>query len=986
MNKERLRICGLIAGLLILAPAFSAEFVVNSTADAIDIDPGDGVCATADAECTLRAAIMEANALPGADIVDLTAINDPASPILLTLEGVDENWVEAGPGAEQPCLAEILPEAAIGDLDITDDLEVFGAGPALTVIRWENQSIADPDVGDRVFHIQATGGKTINLVRIADVMIRDGSVGIPNSLDVDNVYNCGEPVGPPGEMSVWQFKRVGGGIAAGPGAAVFLFEEAEHGPGGGGGSDHGGPPDDPGGDEGEGGITAVELERVAMLNNQAGSDGGAIMIAAETSIVDSVFSGNLSGANGGAIYIDSATTIHGTLIGTTATDVPYESAPLASDLLAMPNVAENGGGIFDTGSHTTNIGSSAINGNEAIGGGGIAARSLIVINLTNSTVSGNTGKDVGGGITTNGTVNLRNSTIANNLATTDAPGGGAGLNAFGSGTYVFYNTVLSNNVVQGGEVAREANCGCSGGAAECPPGRMVTQGYNISDEVVDTCSLSLALSDRPATDPLLKPLANNGGLTETHALPTQLLEDPVTSPAVDGGDNLRCPNNDQRGSLRPDDGDGDGSYDCDVGAFEVFILRADLHINNVVAPDEVDKGTAFPVVVEIHNDDAVVAAPGVEFTATLDTLVNASILAAVPSTGSCGVPAHTVTCTLGDMAIGAVETIQLTLVGDVQGSYSLASVVQAAPGTVDPVPGNNSVVTSFFVLGNADIGMMADPVPAVVDQGDTITFGYTVINNGEDNATGARLGMIVPNSASFVSASTTIGNCAEGAGEVVCNIGALGLGESAVIQINLSADDAGETEYSAVAVADQNDPDASNNSASATVMAIANADLELTATGPGSLTVGGEFDVTLTATNNGPQDASNVVITASVPALFELVSAVDCALADGTLECVTANLAADESTSFVLRFSAGSTGTAAVEASVVADENDPDAANNVILVSVTVNAAPTPPPAGGGGGGGGGCVHNPASPADPTLPLILFTLLMALGVRHRMHV
>ena len=119
-----------------------------------------------------------------------------------------------------------------------------------------------------------------------------------------------------------------------------------------------------------------------------------------------------------------------------------------------------------------------------------------------------------------------------------------------------------------------------------------------------------------------------------------------------------------------------------------------------------------------------------------------------------------------------------------------------------------------------------------------------------------------------------------------------------------------------------------------------------------------------------------------------LALAVDCALADGTLECVTANLAADESTSFVLRFSAGTTGTAAVEATVEAVENDPDAANNVISVSVTVNAAPTPPPAGGGGGGGGGggCVHNPASPADPTLPLILFTLLMALGVRHRMNV
>ena len=53
------------------------------------------------------------------------------------------------------------------------------------------------------------------------------------------------------------------------------------------------------------------MSRVPM-----GSDGGALMLAAETTIVVSVLSGNLSAANGGAIYIDSATSIRGTLIGT----------------------------------------------------------------------------------------------------------------------------------------------------------------------------------------------------------------------------------------------------------------------------------------------------------------------------------------------------------------------------------------------------------------------------------------------------------------------------------------------------------------------------------------------------------------------------------------------------------------------------------------------------------------------------------------------
>src|SRR4051812_45655784 len=67
-----------LGGWLAVPTAEAAIFTVDSQTDAVDANPGDGICATASlpsegVKCTLRAATMEANALAGADTINLPA-------------------------------------------------------------------------------------------------------------------------------------------------------------------------------------------------------------------------------------------------------------------------------------------------------------------------------------------------------------------------------------------------------------------------------------------------------------------------------------------------------------------------------------------------------------------------------------------------------------------------------------------------------------------------------------------------------------------------------------------------------------------------------------------------------------------------------------------------------------------------------------------------------------------------------------------------
>ena len=215
--------------------------------------------------------------------------------------------------------------------------------------------------------------------------------------------------------------------------------------------------------------------------------------------------------------------------------------------LVTNNRAFNAAGILNDFGATLTIEESAIVGNQTTGnaGGGIGNSASLI--LVNSTISGNTALANGGGGGGGGLFNLGNffsqapaifiainSTIASNTA--DPDNGGGMLNGFAEVNLV--NTIISGN---------------TGG--DCLAAFEVTQTSDHSLDSDGTCGLT-SPGDQSGVDPLLGPLADNGGPTDTHALL-------AGSPALDAGNNADCPPTDQRGVARPQGGV------CDIGAFEL---------------------------------------------------------------------------------------------------------------------------------------------------------------------------------------------------------------------------------------------------------------------------------------------------------------------------------------------------------------------------------------------------------------------------------
>ncbi len=311
-----------------------------------------------------------------------------------------------------------------------------------------------------------------------------------------------------------------------------------------------------------------------------------------------------------------------------------------------------------------------------------------------------------------------------------------------------------------------------------------------------------------------------------------------------------------------------------------------------------------------------------------------------------GMPARTfVSCPVGTLAVGASRTIPITLTPNAAGSYGNAASVTST--SADPVSSNDTSSTvPFTVVPAADLSLaktVTDPVAGPYYNGDELSYSIKVTNTGPDAAQGVVITDTLPSTLTFVPTGSS-SQCTAAGQVVTCNVGTVASGASAtaVVRVRVLSPGASVTNTASV-TSTTADPTATNNTASVTTSITRSADVRVakTTTTP-TANVQDTVTFTLTASNAGPDAASNVRISDTLPGGMVYVSSTTPTAGTfdpATMTWTLPTLAVGATPSMTITATVTGAGSLINRATAVADTHDPNTSNNTGQATITVPQA-----------------------------------------------
>ena len=368
--------------------------------------------------------------------------------------------------------------------------------------------------------------------------------------------------------------------------------------------------------------------------------------------------------------------------------------------------AANGGGILNDGILT--VVNSTLTGNAATSdGAGIQLTATATsMTLINTTISGNLANGFGGGVDVlGGTATIINTTITNNHGDNDNGGGGGagGLRRQG-GTATLLNTIVAGNFAGSGTTTRND---IEGAVDALSTNNLIGDGTNMTGITNGSGGNQVGTSGSPI-DPQIGALANNGGVTQTHALLG-------TSTAIEAGNNANLPTDtfdldgdadtgeslpvDQRGLGFPrtaDSADANTTQTVDIGAFELHPSIEDI------ADQSTNEDTVKNVMFNLGDDTGSLIST-VTATSSNTTLVPNNI-ANLSFTGS-----------------GGSRTLQITPATNQSGTTTITVTVTATNGRT----ATDSFVLTVNGVNDAPTANSITPPAFNEDTQSVITLSYS---------------------------------------------------------------------------------------------------------------------------------------------------------------------------------------------------------------------------------------------------------------------
>lgn len=350
---------------------------------------------------------------------------------------------------------------------------------------------------------------------------------------------------------------------------------------------------------GLGSLIDVTLNNLTLLGGDSANAGGAIRSLENLTILNSTIAGNRALLDGGGIaqFTGDLTIISSTIAGNTTPEDGGAIYSISNGNLQVIDssisgnatgneTGDHGGGVYARSTTGVEITSSTINGNSTTGdGGGLFVDDVNTVTILNSTISGNRSNRNGGGVFADldagETLILSLSTVTQNVSDDDSAGGGSGGGIYlaaGVGSLTLANSIIAGNVDNSNTAPDVDN--------SQPPSPALNQSFILigNNKGSTIAASALVGTDAMPLDPLLGPLANNGGTTLTHALL-------IDSPAIDAGNPLFVgPPADQRGA--PFNRIVGGRVD--IGAFE-FVPPPDTLEVRIVAGELVIEDRFSPI-------------------------------------------------------------------------------------------------------------------------------------------------------------------------------------------------------------------------------------------------------------------------------------------------------------------------------------------------------------------------------------------------------